>query len=450
MKRVSDLVLAPARRVFERASARLRPKPVEEPAPAAPKLPDVDIVICVHNARKHVEACLAALMAHTAPPFRLIIVDDGSNRPVTKRIDAFCAIHPDVVSIRNEEARGYCRAANQGLRVSTADYVVLLNSDTLVTPGWLQRLVDCALARPQGGVFGPLSNAAMFQSIPHLKDRKGRWVVNALPPGVDLQAYAAAIATAGEPLYPEVRFMNGFCYMISRAALDRVGLFDEETFPQGYGEEDDFSLRAYKAGFTLHVADNAYVFHAKSQSYSDARREEILVATKDSLRNKHSLELVVLAAAETLGSEALLKSRVRAILATEAITRQASQHLITAPTVDLGWAMPRLDESGASRRALAVRSRIAGGGAGAPVLVTRDWPRPRRRDLTPWRWTRPRRSASGSSSPTMRKAVPSTAIGSTRSPNMPETGPRSCISPRRDRLPRGSGRRLPTSRLPGS
>ena len=207
--------------------------------------------------------------------------------------------------------------------------MVLLNSDTLVTPGWLQRLVDCALARPQGGVFGPLSNAAMFQSIPHLKDKKGRWVVNALPPGVDLQAYAAAIATAGEPLYPEVRFINGFCYMISRAALDRVGLFDEETFPQGYGEEDDFSLRAYKAGFTLHVADNAYVFHAKSQSYSDARREEILVATKDSLRNKHSPEPSFLRPPRRSAAKPLLKSRVRAILAAEAITRQASQHLLT-------------------------------------------------------------------------------------------------------------------------
>ena len=87
---------------------------------------------------------------------------------------------------------GYTIAANIGLRASTAELVVLLNSDTVVTRGWLDALVDVALSADDIGVIGPLSNAAGHQSVP-LKREGGDWAINALPAWADENAVALVI-----------------------------------------------------------------------------------------------------------------------------------------------------------------------------------------------------------------------------------------------------------------
>jgi GT2 family glycosyltransferase len=329
--------------------------------------PSVDVVVCVHNALEHVKACLDSLLRRTRIPHRLIIVDDGSGPKTAAFLAELAAAHPHVVPIRNDTAVGYTRAANQALRLSTADYVVLLNSDTIVPRGWLAKLLDCARARPDGGVFGPLSNAALFQSIPRLKDGK-EWCVNALPEGLGLRTYAAAVAGTNDPLYPRVRLINGFCYMISRKALDAVGLLDEESFPLGYGEEDDFSLRADKAGFGLYVVDTCYVFHAKSQSYTDQRRQQILPTTKNALREKHTSARVALAIAEMQYDETLLRARLRASLAGEAAAWKRRRPAAPARPLRIAWEEPGPDASAEARAVFAMSSRMRALGVESVVV----------------------------------------------------------------------------------
>src|SRR5690606_36189016 len=101
------------------------------------------IVVCVHNALADVERCLESVVQHTTAPYSVILVDDGSEAPTRDYLAAFAAEHGATL-LRNESATGYTRAANQGLREATADYVVLLNSDTIVTSGWLDRMIACA------------------------------------------------------------------------------------------------------------------------------------------------------------------------------------------------------------------------------------------------------------------------------------------------------------------
>jgi glycosyltransferase involved in cell wall biosynthesis len=84
-----------------------------------------------------------------------------------------------------------------------------------------------------------------------------------------------------------VGFLNGFCLLIKREALNDVGLFDEQSFARGYGEENDFCLRATKKGWKLAVALQAYVFHAQSRSYSDERRRELCLHADAQLTAKH-------------------------------------------------------------------------------------------------------------------------------------------------------------------
>ena len=69
--------------------------------------------------------------------------------------------------------------------------------------------------------------------------------------------------------------------------IDKIGIFDEKGFPRGFGEEDDFCLRATNAGFGIALAHDTYVFHAKSKSYGSSRRESLTAAGQQELRRKH-------------------------------------------------------------------------------------------------------------------------------------------------------------------
>ena len=133
----------------------------------------VDVVICVHNALPDVHRCLTSLLERSGRELRLILVDDGSDAETAGYLDAFAALNPAVDLHRNADPpHGYTIAANIGLRASTADFVVLLNSDTVLTRGWLDQLVAAGMADDSIGILGPLSNAASHQSVPQLARRR--------------------------------------------------------------------------------------------------------------------------------------------------------------------------------------------------------------------------------------------------------------------------------------
>jgi len=246
----------------------------------------VDIVVCVHNALDDVARCLESVARHTFPPYRLIIVDDGSEAPTREYLENFVLGQPATL-IRHDEAKGYTLAANVGMRASTAEYLVLLNSDTVVSPFWLDRLVECAESDLRIGAVGPVSNTASWQSVPRIFDADGDWADNALPEGWTVADFAEQLAQSSSRVFPQVGFLNGFCMLITRRMRDQLGLFDEETFARGYGEENDYCLRAVAAGWRLAIADDAYVFHAQSKSYSHERRQALVEAAGKALEAKH-------------------------------------------------------------------------------------------------------------------------------------------------------------------
>lgn len=250
----------------------------------------VDVIVCVHNALEDVQRCLESVRLHTSAPFRLQLVDDGSDAPTRDYLAAFAAEHGAQL-LRNETARGYTLAANQGMRAATAPYLVLLNSDTVVSDGWLDRLVGCADKDPAIGMVGPLSNTASWQSIPEIA-RDGDWSDNPLPANMGIADMARWVAQTSSQSYPRLNFLNGFCLLIKRSLIDRIGYFDEETFGKGFGEENDYCLRAGKAGFVLAVADDVYVHHAQSRSYSNERRLRLSRAADVALANKHGQPLI--------------------------------------------------------------------------------------------------------------------------------------------------------------
>ncbi len=250
----------------------------------------VDIIICVHNALEDVQHCLDSLVEYTIQPYKLILVDDGSDAVTANYLRQFAEAHHALL-LRSEEASGYTYAANRGMRASSAEYVVLLNSDTILTPEWLDRLAACIQTDQKIGMVGPLSNTASWQSVPKIEST-GDWSTNPLPQGLSAAGMAQLIASKSARLYVDMPLLNGFCLMIRRKLLDEAGLFDEEHFGQGYGEEDDLVLRARKLGWKMALADDAYIYHAQSKSYSSDQRHALSDRAQKILREKHGDRII--------------------------------------------------------------------------------------------------------------------------------------------------------------
>lgn len=275
----------------------------------------VDIVVCVHNAPKETARCLATVAACMVAMDRLIIVDDCSSQPTAEMLDRFVEVEKEVLLLRNKgQAQGYCKSANQGMRATERPFVLLLNSDTELPLGALDKLVAVANVSPAVGVVGPMSNAASFQSIPDVRAGKNQTAINRLPEGCtveDMDKWCDEHSTA--PLFPSVPLVHGFCQLISREALKVVGLFDEDNFPAGYGEENDFCMRAVDAGFDLKIATNCFVAHDKSASYSDEeRRAKLMREGGARLRAKHGDDRVDQAILAMEGDPLLVSLRQKA------------------------------------------------------------------------------------------------------------------------------------------
>jgi len=303
----------------------------------------IDIIICVHNALEDVQKCLESIKANTTQPYQIIIVDDGSNLATKEYLEFFSSSQEDIKLFRNEKALGYTRAANIGMKASDAPIFVLLNSDTIVTPHWLDRLFRTLTNTENTGAVGPLSNTASWQSIPKLSEN-GDWAINDLPEGITVDNMGRLIAKYSACVHPEVPLLNGFCLMIRKEVINKIGLFDEENFGQGYGEEDDFIFRATNSGWKAIIADDAYIFHAQSKSYTNSTRFALQKQSGINLLNKHGADNIA-KRVEFMNPNRVMegiRARARIMLEREAIIKKGKQtfcdkHLLfVLPILDAG------------------------------------------------------------------------------------------------------------------
>jgi GT2 family glycosyltransferase len=231
-------------------------------AAAAPiaTAPTVDIVIPVHEGFALARDCIRSIAKHTERPFRALVIDDGSSGATYHHLTQLVAQDPRFELVRNETNLGFVQTCNRGVAMSRADYVVLLNSDTIVTPGWLNGLVACAESDKRIAFVNPLTNESGNTSV-------------RLAPGLSAFTMARRIADITERKYPDITTGVGMCMLLRRSALDLVGAFDP-IYRDSYCEESDLCMRLTEAGFRVVAADNVYIYHKGLGSHNEAQRSE--------------------------------------------------------------------------------------------------------------------------------------------------------------------------------
>jgi glycosyltransferase involved in cell wall biosynthesis len=212
----------------------------------------VSIVIPAFNQLEYCRQCVTSIRMNTTMPHRLILVDNGSTDGVAAYFDSV----PDAVVVHSPANRGFAGGVNLGM-AQAEGHVLLLNSDTLVPRGWLERLEKALLSADDIGMVGPRSNCV-----------SGSQQIDGLTFGNldEINAFADDLAARHPGELRDVARLVGFCVLIRDRVVAEVGLFDE-SYGVGNFEDDDYCLRILRAGYRLCVAEEAFVFHYGSRTF---------------------------------------------------------------------------------------------------------------------------------------------------------------------------------------
>lgn len=257
----------------------------QRPAKAGPPKPKhqpnivcnpVSVIVPIYNAPEELRECIESLLTHTdlgAKKHRLILSDDASPDPKVMRVLDDYDGRDGLFILRNAQNRGYTGNVNHGIEkareIDPDGDVILLNSDTRVTPRWLEMLQRRALQSPSIGTVSAMSDNAGAFSVPV------RNSINPIPPWLSEDAHARLVTQTSKLHDLRVPTTSGFCMYIKQAVFTDIGHFDEENFPRGYGEENDFCMRALHSGWEHAIADNVIIYHERSASFLDSKAELI-------------------------------------------------------------------------------------------------------------------------------------------------------------------------------
>jgi GT2 family glycosyltransferase len=228
----------------------------------------IDVIVPVHKGIAATRRCLdSVLAAESTTPSETVVIDDKTPEPeITRMLDGLAAENR-ITLLRNEMNLGFVRSVNRGMALHADRDVVLLNSDTEVAGDWLDRIRRCVYAHDDIGTATPFSNNATICSYPYYGWTGG------VPGTLGLATLDRMFATTNAGKSVDLPTGVGSCLYIRRACLDRVGAFDAERFGRGYGEENDFCLRAVAAGWRNVLAGDVFVYHEGAVSFAAERAD---------------------------------------------------------------------------------------------------------------------------------------------------------------------------------
>lgn len=245
----------------------------------------VDIIIPIYNAYDDLVQCVASVRKWTdLSRNRIILIDDCSP---DQRIRPYLEAQQseNTIVIFNVENKGFSANINLGMKQSATNDVLLLNSDTVVTKGWLRKIVECAYSDDTIATVTPLSNNATLCSVPNFCEE------NIIPEGYTIDSYAELIEKISFKEFPSIPVAHGFCMFIKREVIQQIGMFDAETFGRGYGEENDFCHRAEQMGFHHVMCDDTFIFHSGTSSFLSEEKKKYIEEHDKILKERYPRQI---------------------------------------------------------------------------------------------------------------------------------------------------------------
>ena len=206
-----------------------------------------DIIIPVWNNPEFTKACVEQLVKVTRYPYRLVIIDNASAEETKTYLEGLERKNKSVTLIRNEQNMGFVKAVNQGLKISDAPYVCVLNNDTLPGKGWLTEMIRFAEENQGVGLVNPLCKG---HEEPHMT----------------VDDYAGFVAARNKGKFMEMNQCQGYAMLIKRELIEKVGYLDEQ-FGMGGFDDTDYSIRALNAGYGSVCVHTSYVYHREHASF---------------------------------------------------------------------------------------------------------------------------------------------------------------------------------------
>lgn len=224
---------------------------------------DVSIIIVTYNTKDFARQCLRSIYSNVkGVSFEVICIDNNSKDGTSAMIEKD---FPKVILIKSKDNLGYARANNLGLRRSIGQYLVLLNSDTVIKPSSLEQTIDFMRRHPDAGAASPKllnpdgSIQYCIRTLPDIKTaffQSLGW--HKLFPGNKITAkYYKADLDYNKVL--SVDSIGTTCYVIRRQVLKTVGVLDEDFFL--YNADLDYNKRIKNAGYNIYYLPQPQVIH---------------------------------------------------------------------------------------------------------------------------------------------------------------------------------------------
>lgn len=226
--------------------------------------PRVSVIVVTYNNLEFTRACLASLDEHTQyENLEIIVVDNASSDGSKGFLQSWAAAGAKRKLILNDDNRGFAAANNQGLGIATGDFLVLLNNDTYVTPGWIRTLVNHLQRDKTLGLIGPVTNNIGNEAKIDIQYADMNEML------VESAAYTRRHIAQLHPL----RTAAFFCVMMGRQTFERVGPLDE-AFGRGFFEDDDYCRRIEQIGLRVVCAEDVFIHHHLSASFDKLKQQD--------------------------------------------------------------------------------------------------------------------------------------------------------------------------------
>ncbi|SFV17639.1 Glycosyltransferase, GT2 family [Methylobacterium sp. 174MFSha1.1] len=219
--------------------------------------PKVSIIVLSYNNWIYTSATLWSILSHSNyRNLEIIVVDNGSKDSSPRNLNLFAARDNRIEVILSDDNLGYAGGNNLGLRAATGEYIILLNNDVYVTDGWVRDLVRPLLLDSSIGLVSPITN-----NIGNEQKVKINYSNMS-----EMALEARKVVRRHKRSRFETDSVAFFCAAIRREVVEEVGLLDE-SYGQGFFEDDDYCMRVRQAGYRIQIVDDVFIHHHLSASF---------------------------------------------------------------------------------------------------------------------------------------------------------------------------------------